>query len=102
MTPLLVACSFSRLNVIEGYIALGADATAFDKEGHNALWHLYHPVVSSSSVSASPSASISSNSTVKRIIASEVESEIYMKGDNDKNLNIGDVVKSGSNAETSR
>ena len=92
MTPLLVACSFSRLNVIEGYIALGADATALDKEGHNALWHLYHPVVPSPSPSASPPVSISSNSTVKRIIASEVESEIYMKGDNDKNLNIGDVA----------
>ena len=104
MTPLLVACSFSRLNVIEGYIALGADATALDKEGHNALWHLYHPVVSSPSpsASASPSVSISSTLTVKRIIASEVEREICMKEDNDENLNIGDVVNSDSNAETSR
>ena len=91
MTPLLVACSFSRLNVIEGYVALGADATVLDKEGHNALWHLYHPVVSSPS--ASPSVSISSNSTVKRIIASEIESG---------NLNIVDVVNSNSDAETSR
>ena len=70
---MLVACSFSRLNVIEGYIALGADATALDKEGHNALWHLYHPVY--------PSASTDPSSIKKRIIASE----IYMEGDNNKN-----------------
>ena len=58
---------------IEGYIALGADATALDKEGHNALWHLYHPV--------DPSTSIDSSSIKKRIIASE----IYMEGDNNNN-----------------
>jgi len=43
LTPLLIACSNINIDLVKSYINLGSDAKVEDENGHNALWHLYHP-----------------------------------------------------------
>jgi ankyrin repeat protein len=43
LTPLLIACSNINIDLVKSYLNLGSDAKVEDSNGHNALWHLYHP-----------------------------------------------------------
>lgn len=43
MTPLLLACSLYRLELVKGLLLIGADALQVDSTRRGCLWHLYHP-----------------------------------------------------------
>lgn len=43
MTPLLLACSLYRLELVKGLLLIGADALQVDSNRRSCLWHLYHP-----------------------------------------------------------
>ena len=43
MTPLLLACSLYRLELVKGLLMIGADALQVDSNRRGCLWHLYHP-----------------------------------------------------------
>ena len=46
LTPLMLACSYLQLNVVTRLLELGSDPKIVDTLGHDSLWHLYHPHIS--------------------------------------------------------
>eukprot|EP00596_Hydrurales_sp_CCMP1899_P000187 CAMPEP_0119053626 /NCGR_PEP_ID=MMETSP1177-20130426/74545_1 /TAXON_ID=2985 /ORGANISM="Ochromonas sp, Strain CCMP1899" /LENGTH=1013 /DNA_ID=CAMNT_0007033627 /DNA_START=1343 /DNA_END=4381 /DNA_ORIENTATION=- len=59
MTPLLLACTNVHKQVVKTYLTLGANAQARDKDGHNSLWHLFHPAQPDTSTTLSLTKEIS-------------------------------------------